>query len=74
MYTQVATHKDPIPIDDDGEDTLPILNIFKVVKRPKLVEQSQSGIEFTNPNEPQVNDFIEPNELVEPQAQFLTPA
>jgi hypothetical protein len=74
VYPQAATHKDPIPVDDDGEDTLPISKLFKVAKRPKLVEQYQPCTEFTDPNEPQINDFIEPNELVEPQAQLLTPA
>jgi len=73
MYPQAATHEDPIPIDDDGEDTFPILKLFKVAKRPKLVEQSQPGTEFIDPNEPQVNDFIDPNELVETQTQLLKP-
>jgi hypothetical protein len=58
MYPQAATHEDPIPVDGDDEDTLPISKLFKISKRPKPMEQYHPCTEFADPNEQQINDLL----------------
>jgi len=72
IYPHDSTKYDPIHVYD--EDTLPIAQLFKVAKQPKLVEQYDPYTTFSYHNYKQMNDPIEPDTPPETQTHFSIPS